>query len=185
MSERAQRLLEAFLAEIGIDVNEHPEMKSTPQRFTDLLLDRFAAQPPLPTLEPIPSGSARGDCPMIVIRDIPFHSMCAHHIVPFFGKVHIAYAPKDHIAGFGAFGRLVDAVSRRPQLQEWLVEQVADAIVDDLRPRIVVVACEARQMCMELTADTGCGRTVVTTSRGVTWKDGWDIASSLVDRGSR
>ncbi len=85
---------------------------------------------------------------MIVVKDIEFFSMCEHHLLPFFGKVHVAYLPKDKVIGLSKIPRIVDAFARRLQLQERLTQQVAETIRDVLEPRGVGVICEARHFCM-------------------------------------
>jgi len=85
---------------------------------------------------------------MIIVRDIEFFSMCEHHLLPFFGKVHVAYLPDKKVIGLSKIPRLVDAFARRLQLQERLTQQVAETIRDVLEPRGVGVICEARHFCM-------------------------------------
>ncbi|RMF57167.1 MAG: GTP cyclohydrolase I FolE, partial [Calditrichaeota bacterium] len=89
-----------------------------------------------------------GNSSLITIRDISFYSMCEHHLLPFFGKVEIVYAPENNrIAGFSDFARIVNVYSRRLQIQERMTEQIADAIVRLLQPKGVRVTVEALQLC--------------------------------------
>ena len=85
---------------------------------------------------------------MVIVRDIEFYSMCEHHLLPFFGTVHVAYLPKDKVIGLSKIPRIVDAFARRLQLQERLTQQIADTIKRVLEPRGVGVICEARHFCM-------------------------------------
>jgi len=85
---------------------------------------------------------------MVVIRDIEFFSTCEHHLLPFFGKMHVAYLPKDKVIGLSKIPRIVDMFARRLQLQERLTQQVAEAIEEVISPRGVGVLCEARHFCM-------------------------------------
>lgn len=85
---------------------------------------------------------------MVIVRDIEFFSMCEHHLLPFFGKVHVAYLPDKKVIGLSKIPRLVDGFARRLQLQERLTQQVAETIRDVLEPRGVGVICEARHFCM-------------------------------------
>jgi len=88
---------------------------------------------------------------LILIRDIPFYSMCEHHLLPFFGKVHIAYIPKSNkVAGFSALTRLVDIFSQRLQIQERLTRDIANAINKFLKPKGVLVMIEAQQLCVSM-----------------------------------
>jgi len=92
------------------------------------------------------------------LEKIPFYTLCAHHFVPFWGTAHIAYIPQSKIAGFGGFVRIIEHYCRRPQMQETLCEQIADAIEDDLKPLALKVHLKARQMCLEM---RGRGRGIV------------------------
>ena len=85
---------------------------------------------------------------MIVVKDIEFYSMCEHHLLPFFGKVHVAYLPKKKVIGLSKIPRIVDAYARRLQLQERLTHQIAETLKEILEPHGVGVICEARHFCM-------------------------------------
>jgi GTP cyclohydrolase I len=85
---------------------------------------------------------------MVIVRDIEFFSMCEHHMLPFFGKMHVAYLPASKVIGLSKIPRIVDAFARRLQIQERLTQQVADTIEELIRPRGVAVICEARHFCM-------------------------------------
>ncbi|NQY68591.1 MAG: GTP cyclohydrolase I FolE [Flavobacteriales bacterium] len=85
---------------------------------------------------------------MVIIKDIEMYSMCEHHILPFFGKVHIAYIPNGHIVGLSKIPRIVDAFARRLQVQERLTDQIKDCIQDTLNPLGVAIVIEAKHLCM-------------------------------------
>jgi len=85
---------------------------------------------------------------MVVVKDIEFFSMCEHHLLPFFGKMHVAYLPKDKLIGLSKIPRIVDTFARRLQIQERLTQQVAESIEEVLQPEGVGVICEARHFCM-------------------------------------
>lgn len=159
-----QNHVQALLDALSLNSDAGTELADTPERFASLLRDRFVPVEPTP-LRPLASEHVSQS--PVVIGDIPYHALCAHHIVPFFGTAHIAYLPSEHIAGFGAFTRLVDELSRGPQLQERFVQQIAEAIDNDLQPRGVLVRLHARQMCMELTGHPGVSNTIVYAARGV------------------
>lgn len=106
---------------------------------------------------------------LVLIKDIPFHSVCEHHLVPFFGVAHIGYLPKDgRLTGLSKFARVLDSVSKRPQLQERLTATIADSIVEKLDPYGVVVIIEAEHMCMTMRGVKKPGsKTVTSAVRGV------------------
>ena len=87
---------------------------------------------------------------MILEKDITFYSMCEHHLLPFYGKAHIAYIPKDRVVGLSKLARTVDMYARRPQIQEQMTAQIADAIMEHLAPEGVMVVVEAEHMCMTM-----------------------------------
>ena len=87
---------------------------------------------------------------MVIEKDITFYSMCEHHMLPFFGTVHIAYIPKGEVVGLSKLARTVEVYARRLQLQEKMTAQIADAIMDNLDPEGVMVVCEAEHLCMTM-----------------------------------
>jgi GTP cyclohydrolase I len=87
---------------------------------------------------------------IVLIRDIPFYSMCEHHLLPFIGKAHVAYIPKGAICGLSKLARVVETVSRRPQLQERLTAEIGDVLMNTLKPRGVMVVVEAEHLCMTM-----------------------------------
>lgn len=110
---------------------------------------------------------------LVFVKDIPFYSMCEHHLVPFFGKAHVAYLPKDgKVTGLSKLARAVESTARRPQLQERITSTVADAIMEMLAPHGAMVIVEAEHMCMTMRGVKKPGAmTVTTAARGVFEKD--------------
>jgi GTP cyclohydrolase I len=105
---------------------------------------------------------------MIVVRDIDFYSLCEHHILPFFGRAHVAYIPNGKILGLSKLARIVDVFARRLQVQERLTDQIADAIMDVLRPTGVGVVIEAAHFCMMMRGvEKQNSRTVTSALRGI------------------
>jgi len=107
----------------------------------------------------------------VIVRDIGFHSMCEHHLLPFFGKAHVAYLPEGgRLTGLSKIARTVNVLARRPQLQERLTDQIAASIIEVLEPKAVMVLVEAEHMCMAMRGIRNVGsRTVTTVVRG-TWQ---------------
>jgi GTP cyclohydrolase IA len=120
----------------------------TPERYEKAM--RYLTSGYSTSLEEIVNGamfSAKVDS-MVIVKDIEFFSMCEHHMLPFFGKMHVAYLPKDKVIGLSKIPRIIDMFARRLQLQERLTQQVAEALIDVVGPRGVGVLCEARHFCM-------------------------------------
>lgn len=106
---------------------------------------------------------------VVLVKDIPFFSMCEHHLVPFYGKAHVAYLPRNgRVTGLSKLARAVEAVAKRPQLQERITSTIANAIMEKLEPHGVMVVVEAEHMCMTMRGVKKPGaKTVTTSARGV------------------
>lgn len=100
---------------------------------------------------------------MVLVKDIQFYSMCEHHMLPFYGVVHVAYIPNGEVVGLSKIARLVDMYARRLQLQEQFTAQIADAFMKELNPKGVMVMSEAEHMCMSMRGVNRPGSTTVTT----------------------
>ncbi len=103
---------------------------------------------------------------MVMVRDIPLYSLCEHHLAPFIGKAHVAYIPNDdgRVIGLSKFARLIDGYAKRPQVQERLTSQVADALQVSLSPKGVMVVVEAEHLCMSMRGVKKAGSTTVTSA---------------------
>lgn len=107
---------------------------------------------------------------MVLVRDIPFYSMCEHHLAPFFGRAHVAYIPSENgqICGISKLARLVEVFARRPQVQERLTSQIADTLLEELGPQGVIVVLEAEHLCMSMRGVKKPGsKTTTSAVRGV------------------
>ena len=127
-----------------------PGLVDTPKRFAKalrFLTSGYEAEPRDVVGEGIFAAEGHG---AVLVRDVEFHSLCEHHLLPFFGRVHVAYLPHKKIIGLSKIPRLVDLYARRLQVQERLTEQVADALMQLIEPRGVIVLAEARHMCMAM-----------------------------------
>lgn len=119
---------------------------------------------------------------MVLVRDIPFYSMCEHHLVPFFGKAHVAYIPAadGRICGLSKLARLVEAFAKRPQVQERLTAQVADTLIAELNPQGVIVVIEAEHLCMSMRGVKKPGaKTITSAVRGAFGKSQATRAEAL------
>jgi GTP cyclohydrolase IA len=155
----------------GIGENpDRPGLVKTPERVADMYADIFCgigAPDPADMLTAIPGDHHRE---MVLIRDIAFYSICEHHLLPFHGLAHVAYIPSDHghIAGLSKLARVVRQVAARPQLQERITSEVADAIETALEPTGALVLIEAEHLCMSMRGvRTPGAKTVTSAVRGL------------------
>lgn len=172
MTDDAVKHARAMLEALNLTTDADPELDETPERFVDLLEAMSRGFD-----EPAPSVSAfsadlthadegpHGQEP-VILADLPFYSMCVHHLVPFFGSIDVAYVPDELVTGFGSVGKVIDHFARSPQVQERLVHQIAEHLEDALAPRGLLVRCRARQMCMELRGAEKTGSLISSASRG-------------------
>jgi GTP cyclohydrolase I len=141
--------IEAIMAHLGEDAMR-PGLVQTPRRFAEAM--RFLAGGYEASVDAVVGNGvfeAEGSG-MVLVRDVEFFSLCEHHLLPFFGRMHVAYLPARRIIGLSKIPRIVDLYARRFQVQERLTEQVADALVQVLAPRGVMVLAEAQHMCMAM-----------------------------------
>jgi len=157
----------AFMEALGLDMND-PNLSGTEWRVARAFRELFAgfyagAEPALRTFP-----NTEGYSEIVAVTDIPFYSLCAHHFLPFSGTAHLAYVPQERLVGLSKLARLVDFYARRPQLQERMTEQIAQAIERRLHPAGAMVVIEARHFCMEMRGVGKAGLTTTTSAiRGV------------------
>jgi GTP cyclohydrolase I len=161
--ERIKNAILEIIEAIGEDPHREG-LEKTPERVAKMYADIFKGIEKEPE-KAIHVYSAPNYDEIIIIRDIPFYSFCEHHLLPFFGKVHIAYIPKDdRITGYANLVEVVELYSQRLQLQERITSQIADAIMNTLKPLGVFVIIEARQLCLEMQGLKKQGETTVTSA---------------------
>jgi GTP cyclohydrolase I len=160
--------IEAAVREILEAIGEDPSrdgLVGTPGRVARMYAEVFSglSQDPGEHLEVV---FDLGHDEMVMVRDIPIFSMCEHHLIPWFGRAHVAYIPNEdgRITGLSKLARLVDGFSRRPQVQERLTAQVADRLESALSPRGVLVVVEAEHLCMSMRGVRKPGATTVTSA---------------------
>ena len=160
--EIAERI-RPVLAMLGEDPRREGLIK-TPERYEKAL--KFITNGYRTNIEQIVNG-ALFECKcdeMVIVRDIEFFSTCEHHLLPFFGKIHVGYLPKDKVIGLSKIPRIVDMFARRLQLQERLTQQVAEAIEEVISPRGVGILCEAQHFCMMMRGVEKQGSSTVTST---------------------
>ncbi|PFG40890.1 GTP cyclohydrolase I [Georgenia soli] len=164
---RARSAVADLLGALGRDTrSEH--LADTPRRVADALAEMLTPRPFEMTTFPNDEGYDE----LVLVRDVPFHSLCEHHLLPFHGVAHLAYLPGERIVGLSKLARVLEHFSRDLQVQERLTQQVADLLQERLRPRGVGVVLEAEHLCMSLrgVAVTG-SRTVTSALRGTLRED--------------
>ena len=169
---RIQRAVREILEAIGEDP-DRDGLRRTPLRVANMYAEIFSGLHEDPDHHLSVTFEAGHD-EMVMVRDIPVYSMCEHHLVPFMGKAHIGYIPngKGEITGLSKLARLVDVYARRPQVQERMTCQIADALVRILEPRGVIVVLEAEHLCMSMRGVRKPGaKTVTSAVRGIFRKD--------------
>lgn len=168
MSEVDQPRIEAAVREILAAIGEDPDregLAATPARVARMYAETCGGLHLNPADHLGTTFDADHD-EMVLVRDIPMYSLCEHHLAPFIGKAHVAYIPNSdgRVIGLSKFARLVDGYARRPQVQERLTRQIADAMADSLSPKGVMVVIEAEHLCMSMRGVKQAGSTTVTSA---------------------
>ena len=160
-----QDLIKHLLRELGEDP-EREGLVKTPERVDKAL--RFLTSGYAADIDGMLNGALFGVdySEMVIVRDIDFYSMCEHHLLPFFGKCHVAYIPNGKVIGLSKIPRLVDIFARRLQLQERMTNQIASTIHDKIQPLGVAVVCEGTHLCMAM--------------RGVEKQNSYTITSAML-----
>jgi GTP cyclohydrolase IA len=164
--------IERAVREILLAIGEDPDrdgLARTPARVARAYAEQFAGmrQRPEDVLATVFDADHEE---MVLVRDIEMYSLCEHHLAPFFGLAHVGYIPneKGQITGLSKLARLVDVYARRPQVQERMTSQIADALMDVLEPRGVIVVIEAEHLCMSMRGVRKAGaKTVTSAVRGM------------------
>lgn len=178
--DRAERAVAELLDAVGIGT-ESPGTRDTPRRVAEMYAEVFAGS----DLDPVSLLDVvfeEGHDEMVMVRDIAMYSMCEHHLMPFLGKAHVAYIPNERgqITGLSKLARLIDALARRPQVQERLTTQIAETIESALEPQGVFVVIEAEHLCMSMRGVSKPGSVTITSAvRGVFKKNASTRAEAM------
>ncbi len=166
-AKKIEKGVRLILEGIGEDP-ERPGLKSTPQRVAEMYGEIFSGISADTSRMLLPMEGESHD-EMVMIRDIAFYSVCEHHLVPFFGKAHIAYIPgAGKIVGISSLAKALEVFAKRPQVQERLTTQFADLIVSSLKPKGAMVVIDAEHLCMSMRGVKKPGSRVVTSAvRGI------------------
>ena len=155
----AERAVADLLAALGQDLDDE-HLRDTPRRVAATFDELLSPRPFNVTTFPNDEGYDE----LVIARDIPFHSLCQHHLLPFKGVAHVAYLPGGRIVGLSKLARVVELFARRLQVQERLTKQIADWLVHHLHPKGVGVVVEAEHLCMTLRGVQATGSRTVTSS---------------------
>ncbi len=159
--------LEDLTRQMLVRIGEDPDREglvNTPRRVTEAW--KFFTSGHTQDIDEVVNGAIFEEChdEMVMVNDIDFFSMCEHHLLPFFGKAHVAYIPNGRVVGLSKIPRLIDVFARRLQLQERLTSQIAGSLQNVLQPRGVAVVVEADHMCMVMRGVQKTGTKTVTSS---------------------
>ena len=149
-------------------IGEDPEregLAGTPQRIADMYAELFEGLNVDPK-EELTVAYEEGHREMVVVRDIPFYSMCEHHLLPFYGVAHIGYIPNasGRVVGISKLARVVEIIAKRPQIQERMTTQIADVIMEGLDPSGVAVVIQGEHLCMIMRGTKKPGSTIITSA---------------------
>ncbi len=160
--------IEAAVTSIIKAIGENPEREGlvdTPKRIAEMYAELFMGLGKNPK-EELTVGFEEGHREMIIVRDIPFYSMCEHHLLPFYGVAHVGYIPNvdGRVVGLSKLARVVEIVASRPQLQERMTTEIADAIMAGLKPSGVAVVVQAEHLCMIMRGVKKPGSNIITSA---------------------
>ena len=161
-TDRVERAVRDLLVGIGEDPDRNG-LVDTPRRVAQMY-EEIAGGSPQDAVDVLGTQFEEDHQEMVIIRDVPFYSMCEHHLLPFFGTAHVGYLPRGKVVGISKLARAVDILARRPQVQERLTSQVADAVMAALDPEGVAVVMRAEHLCMAMRGVRKPGASVVTSA---------------------
>jgi GTP cyclohydrolase I len=166
--------IEKAVAAIIDAIGEDPKREGlvdTPRRIAEMYAEVFGGIYEDPG-EELRVGFEEGHQEMVILKDIPFYSMCEHHFLPFHGLAHVGYIPSGRVVGASKIGRVVEILAKRPQLQERLTTQIANTIVSVLEPKGVAVVIQAEHLCMTMRGVKKPGSNIITSAmRGLFQKN--------------
>lgn len=177
--KKIEKAIKDILSAIG-EETDREGLKDTPKRVARMYADLFSGLHTDPAKE-LTSFKQGEHEEMIIVKDIPFYSICEHHLVPFFGKAHVAYVPtRGNVTGLSKLVRVVEGFAKRPQVQERLTSEIADCLMKKLNPRGVLIIIEAEHLCMSMRGVKKPGTLTITSAvRGVLQKNAKTRAEAL------
>jgi GTP cyclohydrolase I len=163
-----EKKIQAAVKDLIIAIGENPDregLKDTPRRVAEMYSELFAGIDRNPK-EELNVGFEESHREMVIVRDIPFYSMCEHHLLPFYGNAHVGYIPNNQgrVIGASKLARVVEIVAKRPQIQERMTSTIADAIMEAIKPDGVAVVLQAEHLCMIMRGIKKPGSALVTSA---------------------
>ena len=159
---RIEQAVASIIKAIGEDPHREG-LVGTPKRIAEMYSELFHGLDIDPQQE-LAVEFDEGHHEMVILKDIPFYSMCEHHLLPFYGVAHVGYIPNGRVVGASKIARVVEILAKRPQLQERLTSQIADTLVESLRPEGVAVVIQAEHLCMTMRGIKKPGSNVITSA---------------------
>jgi GTP cyclohydrolase I len=159
---KIEKAVASIIDAIGED-SKREGLLGTPRRIAEMYAEVFAGIDDDPRTE-LRIGFEEGHREMVILKDIPFYSMCEHHFLPFYGLAHVGYIPNGRVVGASKVGRVIEILAKRPQLQERLTTQIANTMVEVLEPKGVAVVIQAEHLCMTMRGVKKPGSNIVTSA---------------------
>lgn len=160
--DRIKRAVKEIILAVGEDISR-PGLEDTPDRIAEMYAELFSGLGKDPA-EELSTSFEEGHREMVILKDIPFYSLCEHHFLPFFGAAHVGYIPSGRILGLSKVARALEVLARRPQVQERLTTQLADAMMKVVSPVGVAVVVEAEHLCMTMRGVKKPGSNIMTSA---------------------
>jgi len=160
--ERIEDAVVSIIEAIGEDPTREG-LIGTPRRIAEMYCELFSGMSVDPKQE-LTVGFDEGHHEMVILKDVPFYSLCEHHFLPFYGLAHVGYIPKGRVVGASKLARVVDILAKRPQIQERLTTQIADTILEALNPEGVAVVIQAEHLCMTMRGIKKPGSNIITSA---------------------
>jgi GTP cyclohydrolase I len=167
---KIEQAVTSIIGAIGDDP-QREGLVGTPQRIAEMYAELFSGMDVDPK-EELAVGFEEGHREMVIIKDIPFYSMCEHHLLPFYGVAHVGYIPNmgGRVVGASKIARVVEIIANRPQIQERMTTQIAEAMVEALHPEGVAVVIKAEHLCMTMRGIKKPGSNIVTSANRGTFR---------------
>ncbi|PFE13336.1 GTP cyclohydrolase I FolE [Bacillus cereus] len=178
-TDKIEVAVKMILEAIGEDINREGILE-TPKRVAKMYKEVFQGLGQNPSEHLLKIFNENHE-DLVLVKEIPFYSMCEHHLVPFFGSAHIGYIPNNGVTGLSKLARALETICKRPQLQERITNELANVIFETLKPKGVIVVIEAEHMCMTMRGVKKPGSMTITSSYKGIFKDNSTLRSETLN----